>query len=210
MTTKERPILFSAPMVRAILAGRKTQTRRVMKHPEYFGCLTGDCPHEKQIECDNAISLFAKMDCPHGQPGDRLWVRETWRPQDGMTLECQYADEIEYRATDDQPKEPTDCHWKPSIYMPRWASRITLEIVGVRVERVQDIGEEDAMAEGVTDLGGVWQSPQKTSRSRNGGCICGSARLAYEELWDSLNAARGYGWEKNPWVWVIEFKRIKP
>jgi len=171
---KERPILFSSEMVRAILDGRKTQTRRVV-NPR--------CAYK----------------CPFGRPGDRLWVRETFHT-------CPHCDGmVAYRAggwkrgesfswDDLSPLRPKcAAHgWKPSIHMPRWASRITLEVVNVRVERVQDITDADAIAEGVK-LPGVTQYE-------------GRARDAFKALWDSINAKRGYGWDVNPRVRVVEFR----
>lgn len=131
--------------------------------------------------------------CPYGQPGDRLWVRETWA-EDGS----RYT----YRATN----ETWAWHWAPSIFMPRAASRITLEITDVRVERVQDISEEDARAEGVTrELRGPRTYPDRhAARSHE------TYRDAYMRLWDALNAKRGCGWAVNPWVWVISFQRAQP
>lgn len=161
---KERPILMSAPMVRAILEGRKTQTRRVAK---------------------------ITSRCPHGVPGDRLWVRETCERRPfcaGSKAIC-----VAYSADGESVLDPVgfdySCWWKrgeklPSIFMPRWASRITLEVTGVRVERVQEINQVDALAEGT------------------------QGKHSYAELWDSLNAKRGFGWDTNPWVWVLEFKRV--
>ena len=187
---RERPILFSGPMIRAILAGRKTQTRRVAK-TKGIDCLgpcgnsvTGDAFLAGRDWVGNSVSIK----CPYGAPGDRLWVRETWRPQDGMTLEYQIKDEIEYRATDDRPKEPTDCHWKPSIFMPRWASRITLEIVAVRVERLKDISNEDCFAEGL---------PPETMKGN---------RTWFGDLWEEINGKGS--WDLNPWVWVVQFKAV--
>src|SRR6185437_16020100 len=161
---KERPILFSGEMVRAILAGRKTQTRRVVKNPDYFGCLTGDCPHWERKLCDESM----RDCCPYGKPGDRLWVRESWTDY----RECTEADlEQNSKAWDaftsgrkdivsaaEQIATPTgtqramyradfDCevdwNWKPGIFMPRWASRLILEIEQVRVPRVQEISVQD-------------------------------------------------------------------
>lgn len=136
--------------------------------------------------------------CPYGLIGDRLWVKETFRPQDGMTTYCQHQDEIEYRADGDRPKEPTDCHWKPSIFMPRWASRITLEITGVRVERLNEISEEDAIAEGVEPLSHGFKNYLGADLQ------CGDARMSYMSLWESINGAGS--WAKNPWVWCISFQ----
>lgn len=200
----ERPLLMCGEMVRATLADIKTQTRRV---------------------ADAFVSKSYAADyCPYGKPGDRLWVRETWRPQDGMTIECQYADEIEYRADGDRPKQPTDCYWKPSIFLPRWACRLVLEIVAVRVERVQDISEADCKAEGVS-LPWAEVNGQKRPLLRLTGkyppgdyleplvdrkpwTATELLRAHYASLWDTLNAKRGFSWASNPWVWVVEFKRL--
>ncbi|WP_186083797.1 hypothetical protein [Burkholderia gladioli] len=181
---KKRPILFSAPMVRAILDGRKTQTRRVAK--EFAG----------RDNLDAILRRFPNQQgCPHGEPGDRLWVRETWG-------QYQLAPEdIVYRADEDFPCGSPK-RWRPSIHMPRWASRITLEITGVRVERLQDISEADAIAEGIehTSDGFSVDEGRHFHAAR--------ARDSFASLWDGLNEARGHGWEANPWVWVIEFRRI--
>jgi hypothetical protein len=144
--------------------------------------------------------------CPYGSLGDRLWVRETWqqtrpRKSDGqrfiLRTPAKGCGDLHY-AADGEPDEPPK--WRPSIYQPRWASRITLEVVSVRVERVQEITTADIRAEGVDD---GYTNPRMGKRHDNG------MRMAWEELWDSINAKRGYGWESNPWVWVITFKRLK-
>jgi len=180
---KERPILFSGPMVRAILDGRKTMTRRVIKYPavtvEHDRIIAGRFIDPKTGCVDGQFDVIA---CPYGQPGDRLWVRETYNSCGGKPF---------YRA--DGELHP-DWKWRPSIFMPRWASRITLEITAVRVERLKDITIEDAQAEGVTPLGVEGDGRRW--------------RAAFRELWDSLNAKRGHGWGANPWVWVISFKRV--
>jgi hypothetical protein len=175
---KERPIIFSGEMVRAILDGRKTQTRRIVK-PQ---------PVRENI---NGIPYFSNgfpidyRNCPYGQMGDSLWVRETFG-ESGLNR-------IEYKA---YPKDGKDfravMRWKPSIHMPRWASRITLEIVNVRVERLNDISEEDCLKEGVT----YWPHEKERIKER------------FSHLWQSIY---GQGsWGQNPWVWVIEFKRVTP
>ena len=161
---KERPILFSGPMVRAILNGTKTQTRRVMR------------PGER-------VEKMILNKSPYGIPGDRLWVRETWTGADDPA----HKHAVHYRADGERA-----CRWRPSILMPRWASRITLEVTGIRIERLCDITERDALAEGCVGDGHVTVD----------------ARAAFKLLWGSLNAKRGYGWDANPWVWVIHFKRI--
>lgn len=201
---KERPIIFSAPMVRALLAGTKSQTRRVMRDQPYSNGFHFD---GREILCHNdylppsatllsvrvgrqryTTSLeeesgtFAHL-CPYGQPGDRLWVRETWNGTQGEGLA--------YKATEpEMDGEP----WRSPIHMPRRFSRITLEITGVRVERLREITETDARAEGITDGGCTDPSPD--------------ARDAYFWLWNSLH---GDGAAlANPWVWVIEFRRVTP
>ena len=174
---KERPILFSGEMVRAILDGRKTQTRRVVKpQPPPLGG-------------------FVKN--PYGQPGDRLWVRETW------ALDDKYY----YRA--DGAVGDRCGKWKPSIHMPRAASRITLEITGVRVERLQEITISDIYAEGaITDEWLEWRD-DVSGVGMPAGSRIENERDVWEKLWDSING-KTYPWKSNPWVWVIEFKRIKP
>ena len=137
---------------------------------------------------------FCGIKCPHGQPGDQLWVRETW-----MAFE---EDRIHYRADyafDPKGDEEAGITWRPSIFMPRWASRIQLEITDVRVQRVNDISELDAIDEGAgaTPTAHLeWDGEPYEYRKR------------FHELWDTINAKRGFGWDKNPWVWAITFKRI--
>ncbi len=225
---KERPILFSGPMVRAILDGRKTQTRRVIKHqpPGDVSLISVSRYHPTIVdrhgeeapgtEIFGAFSDGGEWGCksPYGEPSDQLWVRETWRGvveinPPGKTTELgvaryvpdqEYCRRVEYQATHERDGEP----WRPSIHMPRWASRITLEVTSVRVERLQDISEADAIAEGIDKTAaGFWGTYGQ--REVDGTY---SPRLSYQCLWDSLNASRGYGWEANPWVWVVEFRRI--
>jgi hypothetical protein len=242
---KERPILFSGPMVRALLDGSKTQTRRVMKkqpyisrtNPPHFSDVeVGDlficpdyCPTTPVrgsviVECESigtyhcmGQKTFAEKHSPYGVPGDRLWVRETFLyvgPGSGSDLpsyreeranpENHKAANCWFRAS--RPDETLV--WTPSIHMPRWASRITLEITGVRVERLQEISEVDAAAEGVESLrneGEYWKHYLESTASCDA-LICLSARESFRTLWDSL-AAPGVDWQANPWVWVVEFKR---
>lgn len=196
----EKPIIFSADMVRAILEGRKTQTRRVVK-PQPSGGLRWNAV------VVNGHGGWTDMHgdprgCPYGKTDCRLWVRETWGysaalptsahyTRDDSTW-CAYPDMRGYKADD----PPGNWCWKPSIHMPRWASRITLQVTDVRVERVQDISEADAMAEGVV----AWHDT-----------VDGTVyRPEFHLLWDSINATRGFGWSANPWVWVIEFERVQP
>lgn len=203
----DRPILFSAPMVRAILAGQKTQTRRALRRQFALGALPVEMPkttpegwvvngHSGVWWCDAEANPEEAVRCPYGMPGDRLWVREShWFFQDecdpvtGYTPPVMTVDDVEYRADG----ESTRHGWRPSIHMPRWASRITLVITGVRVERLQAIREADAMAEGaeptlVPPDGGSWPHVE-----------------GFETLWKSINGAES--WDANPWVWVVEFER---
>lgn len=180
---KERPILFSGPMVRAILDGRKTQTRRIVK-PQPTNDYVTFMPLSSELvgvtKHGGPIDNRGWLHCPYGKTGDRLWVRETWCPDvEPYTFR--------YKADGGEPLE----RWRPSIHMPRWASRITLEVVSVRVERLQDISEEDALAEGIT-LVERGTSPVDQ----------------FNKLWESINGPGS--WEANPWVWVVSFKRIEP
>lgn len=184
---KERPILFSGEMVRAILEGRKTMTRRVIK-PQPAG----------------EWAAPGKTACPYGQPGDRLWVRETWRKTNWTDEPNRGEWRVFWRATEKEDSRNNGL-WRPSIHMPRWASRILLEVVSVRVERVQDISEEDARAEGVE-----WQNERPCwVNYLDREDWSPTARDSFRTLWDSINAKRGYGWDANPWVWVVEFKKIE-
>jgi hypothetical protein len=190
---KERPITFSGEMVRAILDGRKTQTRRVIKpQPEHvwgFGVRHDDPEYfSAHVRYSGGHQPDPWIHCPYGKPGDRLWVRETFA-YSFQGLDCIY------KADDYHGIFAFEGPWKPSIFMPCWASRITLEITGVRVERLVDITDSDCYAEGITSL-------------QND--ILGEPYYSYKELWDSINAKRGYLFASNPWVWVIEFKRITP
>jgi hypothetical protein len=207
---KERPILFSGQMVRAILEGRKTQTRRIVKPQptkDYVtlmplsGELVGVTKHGGPI--DNRGWLH----CPYGKPGDRLWVRETWGK-----VHYEGVDEsptIFYRADERDQERDELTRWRPSIHMPRWASRINLEVVSVRVERLQDISEEDAMSEGIEswEERGVDDAQDYYRDYVTGGHVY-NAKDSFRSLWQSINGPGS--WEANPWVWVVEFKRIEP
>lgn len=208
----QRPILFSAPMVRALLAGTKTQTRRVVKarkDPD-FGC--------RMSPGEIAGDEHAERLCPYGQPGDRLWVRETWycddyrvqrgpylKPDDLDINEAREDGTLVYAADGLRPYEAEQPVWKPSIHMPRWASRITLEITGVRVERLQDISEADAFAEGVEFCGFDCEEDWRRFGVEN--CLDARFRHAYRVLWEQLNGS--CSWDANPWVWVVQFKRVE-
>jgi hypothetical protein len=186
---KDRPILFRGEMIRAILDGRKTQTRRVIKPQP-----------EMHLEPDTVkaawLSGFIDVKCPYGRPGDRLWVRETWHNQAPETL-------VRYKASGDDLHELKK--WKPSIHMPRWASRITLEVKSVRVERVQDISEADARAEGI--VGGMSESGSSGWGNNEGMPEVYKAKWGFKALWNTMRADTEFSWERNPWVWVIEFNR---
>lgn len=189
---KEKPILFSGPMVRAILEGRKTQTRRVVKRNASGRVeLRGKQWH---IEDPNAIKA-----CPYGQPGERLWVKEThqW---------CECCGSVDYAADVNRPNQCRSCDhslgkWRPSIFMFRRSSRITLEIVAVRVERLQEISEADAIAEGIERSGSDWESYDKRFDRFM------MAESSYRSLWESINGEGS--WAANPWVWVVEFKKLE-
>jgi hypothetical protein len=252
---KERPILFSGAMVRALLDGSKTQTRRVLKKqpyisrtnppqfsdievgdififPDYFpttpvrGSVIAECKSIGTYHCMGQRE-FAEKHSPYGVPGDRLWVRETWhahwgpptpgarivtdaavRQQDGSIAQAS-ADEplsVHY-AADTASDAPFGRKWKPSIHMPRWASRITLEVTGVRVERLQSISDEDARAEGTP----CYVCDRALDGDGDADCHCFHRQASASDfriLWDSLNAERGYGWDINPWVWCISFRRV--
>lgn len=214
---KERPILFSGPMVKAILEGRKTQTRRV------YGLIM-------DMELDGDESGAGWEPCPrswpYGVPGDRLWVRESFQigyPTGSVGDEWigDELAEVDGPLPKEKPEDfgfwwnayykaddPEMCSWwRPSIHMPRWASRITLEIVRVHVEQLQEITPENAEAEGMRQFW-VNLDGDETGCFEVGKFQDSSIVDAYMELWDSLNAKRGYPWVFNPWVWVIEFKRV--
>jgi hypothetical protein len=207
----ERGILFSAPMVRALLAGTKTQTRRAVKPqpPEWAkfpqqvgvpadGLWEWTDRNEDTDDLQHWPNYDKPMRCPYGKPGDRLWVRETWRERLG---DGTYA----YRATHDGPFTWESYKWRPSIFMPRAASRITLEITAVRVERPQDISHADAIAEGIEadvqagDTAPLWRE------YRTGGTTI-SPTHSYRTLWEQINGPDS--WDANPWVWMLEFKRV--
>ncbi len=247
----ELPMLFNGQMVRAIDEGRKTNTRRIFTKQ-----------HGRRLGLDTVGSEFVTFDgpywdgtfegpipwSPYGLPGDRLWVKETWRPFDRWDDDGVYEGEVIQYAADMSKREINDAlvpaAWnRPKaaargnvspLFMPRWASRLTLEITGVRVERLQEISEGDAIAEGIQIQNGdgtgpgagfKWDGPGYwggSYYSRNGyktyhvqgafccGCHVGmqsAAACAFRELWERINGAGS--WSANPWVWVIEFKKVQ-
>jgi hypothetical protein len=212
---KERPILMRGPLVCASLKDKKWQTRRVVQ-PRVGGVAGLDFWGYDTTDADGTtVAVFGdtqgdhltRVRCPYGQPGDRLWVRETfaivpttaYRASDGVhqtVNPCDPDDAAIYRAGWDR-SEP-GVRWRPSIHMPRWASRLTLEITGVRVERIRDISLDDMRAEGVRpehEASLLWRE---------------SLTERFIALWDSINAARGYSWDVNPYVWVISYTRVTP
>jgi hypothetical protein len=213
---KERPILMSAPMVRAILAGTKTQTRRIapiesldISPIKESGCISWSVRFNKPIGPNRTLSsysggkftelqarqIIASMFCRYGQPGDRLWVRETWARLPGLLGSGNDSSCCAFRATDHG--EGID-KWKPAIHMPRWACRITLEITGVRVERLNDISDADARAEGAYSWWGELDDDDA--------CVINGDVEAFRCLWESINGPGS--WALNPFVWVIEFRRL--
>ena len=218
---KERPILFSGPMVRKLLDPNnpKTHTWRVLPIQPPVG-LDTKFPYPRMrgdicLWCEGVDEIFPCWEkhtvCPYGQPGDRLWVRETWMAFD--------KDRIHYRADyafDPKGDKEAGITWRPSIFMPRSASRITLEITDVRVQRLQEISEDDAEAEGVEDYHLRNCRVFSPTYNSEGVCVdpgdCTCSNYSYQEsfadLWDSINAKRGLGWDKNPWVWALSFKRV--
>jgi hypothetical protein len=234
---KERPILFSGPMVRAILAGTKTQTRRIVTHRHGISFL-GGMGQTNDPAClgyafdgpdHNGYMVLARglderhdhgrisLPCPYGAPGDRLWVREAWCS--GYARGCwgtvfaadkqfvqgsrRHEKGVHFNAEWDGPGGQ-HYKWRPSIHMPRWASRLTLEVTDVRVERLHDITEEDARAEGVE----AWMESLRGGPHYNHNAQLGAYPVtAFARLWDSINGERA-AWHSNPWVWVVAFRRV--
>jgi hypothetical protein len=244
----ERPILFSGEMVRALLDGRKTVTRRIVKPQPPAGCeytINGAGDHALCFAAGTAASASPvcvpptgtsadhRLRCPYGQPGDRLWVRETWaahwmyddvpptRARSGLDDDNQFfAAGPSEHGTHGAPPECRG-RWRPSIHMPRWASRLSLRVTGVRVERLQDISEDDARAEGVAPFGERYESISLDQRIVGcpGGQVCrvpcgcfraGDApyRASFACLWDEINGDRAL-WSSNPWVWAVSFEVVR-
>lgn len=235
---KERGMIFNGEMVRALLDGRKTQTRRIMKvQPEPSKSRPGDFWFSsKKLESMVHVSdlapgnspivdchlFFQEHCCPFGAVGDRIWVRETWQvihdyvDENGIVDERRFARSIPRQRGNywhpvyeehfgNESREDRGFPWRPSIHMPRWASRIMLEITDVRVERLNAISEEEAITEGVPPAGGLLPDYPGTFLTPKGDFA--TAKVAFQRLWESI-----YGedsWKANPWVWVIEFKRVE-
>lgn len=226
---RERPILFSGPMVRAILAGTKTQTRRLLQG-EFQSFEEGWSLNGKEPR------LLREDWCPYGAPGDRLWARETWRQGDGGSAYFRADEEWNAEGGDG----PAGIGWRPSIFMPRHFSRLTLEVTEVRVQRLQEISEADAEAEGIVELtpdrclapsqmglaalhvvaamsrvnrrvflGSALAAAMGMAIPPSGGALSyttpPTARELYGVLWDSINGKRA-PWESNPWVWAVSFR----
>lgn len=223
--SKERGMIFNSEMVRAILSGQKTQTRRIVKNVSSDSCMTLKEPSKNRDGIYTHVMDAPEHGlCPFGAVGDRIWVRETWgvvsheldedgriqpwnpdRPATAIqempfgngyySGHAIYAADGDFTWGDDDGYEDERSYWKPSIHMPRAASRILLEITDVRVERLNDISEEDAKAEGVSPPARTITPPEAVYR------------VGFGELWRSIYGDEN--WEKNPWVWVIEFKRVQ-
>lgn len=231
VAARELPILFSDLMILAILSGKKTQTRRVISPQPNNPSTFGTSPiwgrgigrdgrfHLHAAFSENGHRVDRVVSCPFGAPGDRLWVREAWQPRG--VCRGQWVSVL-YRADGamiDRPYFRTSMmpRWRPSIHMPRVASRITLEIMDIRVDRIQYITDEDAIAEGIEPPhepypvfgvgggSGLEQQAQHRWIARYGRA---PVRTAFAKLWDTLNSGRGYSWESNPWVWALTFKKL--
>lgn len=209
---KERPIIFDAESVRGILAGAKTQTRRVVTpqpEPASDVCYLVDkmfFPNIKdELEMayariqfpDNIADVIETSErCPYGYQGDRLWVREAWYVQPELWQVDHGPQPVEYAEC--SPREQVEDYvLKPAMFMPRWASRITLEVAAVRVERLQEISDEDVRSEG------LFMPERETT------CYEGMWQDAFRSRWDAINAERGWPWAFNPWVWVVEFRLVQ-
>ena len=184
---KERPILFTTGNIQAILEDRKTQTRRIIKKQPHGA---GKWIMQGISWLFPIVNPYVNIKCPYGQPGDVLYVKETWR---SALHSFPIGPKWDYKATTEEDGVPLDEPWRPSIYMPKEACRIRLQVEEVNVERLRDISNEDCKAEGLT-------APMITDHSQGGWYV------AYKALWESINGKGS--WNKNPWVWVIKFKRI--
>lgn len=201
---KERGMIFNAEMVRAILDGRKTQTRRIVKLSHERG-MVNPVVRGRNGEISSITCRLAPMLCPFGQPGDRIWVRETWAEAGASAPELKLyrANYPEHVPSHYENVPPIDeIRWTPSIHMPRWSSRITLEITGVRVERLNDISQEDAQAEGMELTG--WRP---TYSDPDSGGEVWTPYDNFAQLWESIYGEES--WQANPWVWAITFRRVK-
>ncbi len=220
---KERPILFSGEMVRAILDGRKTQTRRVINPQPIADGLYYEYKDIPWLKTGDPFPFIGHL-CPYGTTNDLLWVRETWRAveldngNDGILYK---ADNHFKSIENSQAAADLWCDayadrkygnkWRPSIFMPRWASRILLDVTDVQVERIQEISDGDAIKEGIQDVCHCGDYVEGHGYHSGHGAVSmpGWATENFSSLWDSINAERGHSWESNPWVWVVSFKVVK-
>jgi hypothetical protein len=206
---KERPILFSTKMVQAILEGRKTMTRRAAKPRHKASLLNGMWTDSYILDPKNSGWLMKY--CPYGQPGDVLWVRETWHPKrHSFPIGSPY----EYKATAEKDGTPINEKWKPALFMPKAACRLFLKITNIRVERLQDISEADAVNEGIES----WVEERLTTKPTRYKCYfdfdnpkdpatyCSNPVDSFQSLWQSINGKES--WDANPWVWVISFEKL--
>jgi len=221
-TVQERPILFNGEMVRAILAARKTQTRRPCKpqptagFEPWFGCEDGyqfwiahTCPPQLKTKAPDRTDHHGNYvtRCPFGRPGDRLWVREAYCPD--------WADKLVYRADDPTGRGAREAgyaaepKYRPSIHMPRWASRVTLEIGEIRVERLHDMTNSDARSEGIFDDGDLVGPTARRLYGYASEFGWRQPKRAFAHMWNVTYAKRGLGWDANPWVWVISFRPLE-
>ena len=227
---KERPIIFSGEMVKAILDGKKTMTRHLVKFKDF----TTDSITPLHIElAEGRYCLFNERNgwligypkCKFGEIGDRLWVRETWQeigPDCLLTYKATYPSDLYAKRPELENVPPLaglkerGYLWKSPMLMPRWASRILLEIIDIRVERLQDISEADALKEGIRNYNFEMEDSPDTyvgythlQKDDGKSTLYKTPAIAFERLWDTLNAKKGYPWSSNPWVWVVEFKVIE-
>jgi hypothetical protein len=232
VAARERPILFSAPMIRALLSGAKTQTRRVIAPgrdgtvAEWRTAWVMDAVKRWAPSMDGWWTMavdgghIGSVQCPYGVPGDRLWVREAFY-SDTLSPDTEYQ-HVHYReglahghfhrraALHLDGKSGHRGPWRPSIHMPRWASRITLEVTDVRVQRLQDISEDDARAEGVdADPVEAWFDSVGGAGDPYAAACSKLYRFGFAKAWDSINGKR-CPWSSNPWTWAISFKRVTP
>jgi len=210
----EKPILFKGEMVKKILSGEKTQTRRIINGPMnqmHYGKLLGDWALSSFVGLEDGILEFkiqtdvddcatCKIKCPYSKVGGALWVRETW-------WQCINNNDRIYYAASETPTETKNRSYRkrPSIFLKRSDSRINLEIISIRVERLQNITASDAIAEGIDRSGITWKD------YRTGGmkqAMLQDPVDSFRTLWNTINKKRGYGWDINPWLWVIKFKVI--
>lgn len=221
---RERPILFSARMIRALLDGRKSQTRRLVKPQpeadEEYGGYHWPARAARSMVTTEEMTAFS----PYGTRGDRLWVREAfaYSVKDPDATNEEYTEDnydIVYRATqehdgewtnydEDGKQSPVKPKWKPGIHMPRWASRITLEVAKIRVERLWSISEDDAWAEGIAELDGSLDDAAICRAAKTLGCSYEDGRATFGALWNSINGERT-SLASNPWIWVVEFKLVE-